>query len=371
MERESKPRTTAAWRVRQYQEADRESLLRLSASHYGERDQARPEYLDWLASGGPAEPTMITVAEKVDSGEIVGFAFYIPLEVSFDGTCERCHLGCNLLVHPRYRGQGIYAAFNELFRKEGIESLFSYGFPKPAAMIPHRMMGKFPVSRIPLLVRPLDMPRLTAERIGNPLMRAALNLGWPIAGSTLWRSQSGGSDRDGINVLAKSEFDEKFDHFWAKHQQKYAIAIQRDRSFLNWRFSAPAFRSYEILAANAGDEMIGYAVIRCAEISGTETGLVMDLLVEPGRQGDQAGLRLIAEATRRFKDSGMAMAACLMLDHTQEYRILRRAGYIDAPERFSPQRFHLSTTSLSTRAPMEFLAQHDNWFITLANHDAV
>jgi hypothetical protein len=67
----------------------------------------------------------------------------------------------------------------------------------------------------------------------------------------------------------------------------------------------------------------------------------------------------------------MELAGCLMLQHTQEYTVLRRAGYIEAPDRFAPQPFRLALESLSPRLPKELVAQTDHWFITMANHDAV
>jgi GNAT superfamily N-acetyltransferase len=152
---------------------------------------------------------------------------------------------------------------------------------------------------------------------------------------------------------------------------KYDIIVKRDRTFLTWRFCNLSFRSYYILTARASGELVGYAVLRCTEIEEVRTGLIMDLLVEPSERGEEAGLLLVEKATRWFREAGMALAGSLMLRHTQEYEILHRAGYVDCPERFAPQAFRLTTTSLSPRVPNEFLAQADRWFVTMANHDAV
>ena len=85
--------------------------------------------------------------------------------------------------------------------------------------------------------------------------------------------------------------------------------------------------------------MVGYALLRCAEIQGVRAGLIMDLLVEPTPRGEEAGLLLLETATRRFREAGMWMAASLMLGHTQECALLRRAGYVPCPRWLAPRPF--------------------------------
>ncbi len=361
---------TKAWRARLFQDSDRASLLKLSAAHFGEREPGTAAYFDWLSKGAPAGKTLIPVCEAQPSGEIVGFAFYIPFEVTFEGRIERCYLGCNALVHPDYRRLGIYSAFTDIIRVELADGIFQYGFPKPEALLPHAKVGKRPVSRIPLLIRPLQIGRLARARFDSPLLRRGIEFGWWFAGNLLWRPQRARLD-SGMELRAFEDFDERFDRFWQRVEGKYEIAILRNQSFLRWRFRDPAFRSYDILAVAEGDELVGYAVTRATQIQGVDTGLIMDLLVEPGPRGDRAGLALVEEATRRFAASGMAMAGCLMLPHTQEFQILRRAGYVEPPPRFAPQQFRLNTVSLSPEITGESLRQGKRWFITMANHDAV
>lgn len=371
MEHETKVIRGQTWRARLYREEDKASLLRLSAFHYGEKEQAKEEYVDWLYGGSPAGRPFVTVAEELKSGEIVGFLWHVPFQANLGGTSGLCHLGCNGLVHRDYRRQGVYVALHDLVFRDVKDSLFIYGFPKPVAVYPLKKVGIFPVSRIPLLVRPLDIALLTETRFPNPVLRLVVDIGWRAAGATVWRPRGSLPGRWGIQLSTETCFDESFDHFWARVAGKYDIIVRRDRAFLTWRFCSISFRSYSILAARAGGELVGYAVLCCHEIEGVRTGLIMDLLVEPSERGEQAGLLLVEEATHWFQEAKMALAGCLMLPHTQEYEILRREGYVDCPERFAPQAFRLTTTSLSPRVTNQFLARADRWFMTMANHDAV
>lgn len=265
----------------------------------------------------------------------------------------------------------MFTAVHDLVFKCLEDSLFKYGFPKPIAIGPLGKMGHFPISRMPLLVRPLDIACLTRARIDNLVVRLAVNVGWTVAGATMWRAHHSNGQHLGVRLSEESSFDESFDYFWNRVAKKYDIIIPRDRAFLNWRFCNLSFRTYSILSARVDGDLAGYAVLRCVDMEGVPAGLIMDLLVEPGRRGDESGLLLVEEATRRFREARMAIAGCFVLPHTQEYALLRRAGYVECPERFEPQPFRLAMTPLSPRAPREILAQADRWFMTMANHDAV
>jgi hypothetical protein len=202
-------------------------------------------------------------------------------------------------------------------------------------------------------------------------MRLAVEIGWKVAGNTIWRPTRALAEPWGIQLSQPTSFDEAFDQFWERVADKYDIIIKRDRAFLTWRFCNTSFRTYEILAAKVGGELVGYAVLRSTEIEGVATGLITDLLVEQSDRGEAAGLLLAQQATTRFEEAGMSLAGCLMLPHTHEFAILRQSGFVKAPERFSPQTFQLNAKSLSPELSQESLAQSSRWFVTMANHDAV
>jgi hypothetical protein len=81
--------------------------------------------------------------------------------------------------------------------------------------------------------------------------------------------------------------------------------------------------------------------------------------------------RLLSEATRRFRDAKLAVAGGLMLPHTQEYAIMRRAGYLRAPDRFAPQPFHLFVKPYIDEPPLDVLTRPESWYVSIADHDAV
>lgn len=369
-----------------YQPADKPDIVRLNAWQYGESALAKGEYFDWYYEDNPTGRPVLPVARDAADGKLIGFLWYIPVRVRYFGSLALAFLGANALVHPDYRQRSIYVTLQAMGVEECIRrgATLLYAFGGPASIEGAKAVG-FEAINMPLLVKPFDMNQLARARRFGPAQRVALSLGWRLAEATVWRSQSAkGSvlspSKGNVTLHWEAGFDESFYRFWQQVADKYPIAVVRDRVFLTWRFRSIPFRQYQILAARAcpersrrdGTELIGYALLRCAEIQGVRAGLIMDLLVEPTARGEKAGLLLLAAATRRFREAGMWMAASLMLEHTQEYTCLRRAGYIPCPLWLAPRPYLLAIRGCSAQAPLgQMASQSHHWFVTMANHDGL
>jgi hypothetical protein len=112
-------------------------------------------------------------------------------------------------------------------------------------------------------------------------------------------------------------------------------------------------------------------VSRYSMFEGVRTGLIVDLLVEPTQQGEQAAQALVAEATSFFIQEGMHLAGCLMLPTSQEFRALRRQGYWVCPKRLEPQPFPLTVRIYSDKVPRSLLQDLRCWHFTMGDYDVV
>jgi GNAT superfamily N-acetyltransferase len=369
-ERLSETVESSGYVTRWYQPADKQDILRLNAQQYGgESELAESDYFDWLCGeDNPAGRPVLPIAIETTGGQIVGFVWYIPIRLRYFGTSVLAFMGANALVHPDYRRRNIYTNLQAMAVEECIRrgATLLYAFGGPVSVKGPKALG-FETIDMPLLVKPLDIKQLAQARGFGPALPGALSLGWRLAEATVWRPQS---VKGNVTLHWEAGFDESFDRFWQKVADKYPIIVVRDRAFLTWRSCSVSFRQYDILAARDGTELIGYALLRCSEIQGVWAGLIMDLLVEPTARGEEAGLLMLAAATQRFRDAGMWMATSLMLGHTQEYALLRRAGYVPCPQWLAPRPYLLAVRGCSAQVPPgQMASQARHWFVTLANHD--
>jgi hypothetical protein len=364
-------RSEATWRFRPYAAEDEISLRRLCARHYGTRELGKPEYFDWLMRDGPGGEPFVMVGESTITGEIVGCVWYVPIVATVAGQVGLGYLACNGLVQPEYRNQGIFVQTLAGGLSRLADHVFSYAFVKPASLNACQRVGLGLVTSVPLLVRPLDMVALVRRRISNPFLRSGLPFAWWLASHTVARTGSVPRVGSNVRITVDDVIDEQFDRLADRLGSVRDIWVRRDRAFLNWRFASSSFREYRVLAARVNGWLIGYLVARCTEIGGVRTGLILDLLVEPGKNAEAGGRALIAEATSWFAASGVALGSCLMLPYSLEYRLLCQAGYVVCPERLAPQPFRLVARPATSPGLPAALTAPDRWFVTMANHDAV
>ena len=114
--------------------------------------------------------------------------------------------------------------------------------------------------------------------------------------------------------------------------------------------------------------MLGYSVIRCANVRGVPTGLILDLLLLDSSQGEEAGVCLTAHAEAFFRSQKMSLIAALMVPGSAEYRVLRLSGCRNLAPVFSPRPFRFAF--FVHREDLKSLSVKD-WFVTLADFESL
>jgi hypothetical protein len=350
---------------------DADRILEINRLEYGASDiLASPIDFDWRYNQNPAGQAIVPVIRD-ECGTVVGSMWIVPLHLRIKGRDRLAAAGTNLVVHPEYRATFGYPKllrrFERALRDHNIPLHFS--FVSELACRRQRVHAPQTVTTIPLLVKPLD---------ASSLAQTYFTKGWQRylvahAGQfILWfrsrrRPMTSGQK---ITVQAVDQFDADFDGFWPKVRDKYPVMSVRNRAFLAWRFADISGRSYCTLVARTHDQMLGYAILRCATIRNIKTGLVMDLLVVDDALGKAAGACLMAEAETYFRTNEMALAAALMVPFASEHEILRQAGFVGVPSSLSPRRFCFAffVHDASDKALASLSAR--DWFVTLADYES-
>jgi predicted N-acetyltransferase YhbS len=361
------------WEAGWYEEQDKPDLLALNRIEYGDVALSHEAYFDWLRTRNPMGNPILPIVREKGTGRVVGFAIYVPMRVSWSGEERPALIGFNLVVAQDYRRQGIFKTITTMGPEEGKKRgyHFWYVFPNLRSLSGHMKWRDHVVCQIPLVVRPLDIDALAKTHVNNRFLRWGVSVGWKMVGTTIWRERRPAQNSLSLSIVEDTEFDAIYDRFWEQVKTKYDLMLVRDRTFLQWRFLDIPSRSYQVLSARQGTEILGYVVSRQADIRGNMTGLIADFLVLPGERGNQAGLRLLHEALQRFRQARLPLSGGLMLPHTQEYAIMQQAGYLHTPQWFAPQPFHLVVNSLSEGTPLNVLTRPEGWYVSIADHDAV
>jgi GNAT superfamily N-acetyltransferase/L-amino acid N-acyltransferase YncA len=351
------------------QKEDIDGILKLNQLVYGPDDiLMNREDFAWRHDQNPAGQATVTVIRD-SSGKVVGFIWVVPLHMRVKGRDYLAAIGTDLVIHPRYRNTLAYTKlirrFQQVFKDRDIPLHFS--FVSEEAYQRQRKRAPQTTATIKVLVKPLDLDSLIQTYLGATWPSRILGSVGRVASRLVFRQQTAAHSQE-VTIQAVGQFDEGFDEFWHQVRDKYPIMVIRDPAFLAWRFAQVSGRRYHILVARTQDQMLGYAMLRCATNRGVKTGLVMDLLVADGTPGETAGACLLAEAETYFRAQGMSVTAGLMVPPFAECRVMRRAGYRSLPLALTPRPFRFAYFVHVNKPDLTSLSAQD-WFVTLADYE--
>jgi hypothetical protein len=349
---------------------DGDRILELNKVEYGATDTFLTHAdFTWHFDCNPAGKAQVPVIRD-RRGNIVSCIWIEPLRVRFDQQNHLWATGTNMVISPEYRNSFAYVIllrqFNDIIKREKIPLHFSFVSEKKFCLM--RRSGSRCVCLIPLMVRPIDLRSLAGVLFPAEWQRYVVHLIGRTMLPFFFRRRSPTSDV-GITVREVDQFDSSFDDFWRRVQDKYKVMAIRDRDYLSWRFRRISGRDYHILAAWAGEQMLGYIILRSYAMPGMDIGLIMDFLVDDNSIGQVAGALLLAEAEAYFRRRQTSMIATLMPSFAAEYQILREGGYVSIPQALSPRSFRFAFFIHDSNNKELKLLSPRNWFITFADRD--
>jgi len=355
------------WETVRYTPEDLSEMIEMTRSYYGDIEIANRNYLKWQYEDNPAGQALIMLAKDPDQNILAGQYIVIPAQIQHGEHLVQGTLSLNTLTKTAYQGQGIFtglaAAANKACAAEGFA--FTYGFPNPNSYPGFiKKLGFSDLGNVPLLLRPLDIKGLIQKKVSPLLAPFSLPL------KPFFRVSS-------VPYPDLEVFEVTENHlaalgvFWETVKNKYPIMGVRSASYLRWRYMTIPQREYKLYGVKPlhSDELLGYIVGRCAEVSSISSGMIVDFLVLP--QHTQAADALIQTLLQFFVQNGMELAGSLMMNHAEEYRYLLSNGFFKCPKSLEPQPF-----PLIYRAHPGFVEDHtfqnfNNWFITMGDYDAI
>ena len=159
------------------------------------------------------------------------------------------------------------------------------------------------------------------------------------------------------------------DAFWDKVKDKYPIMGVRDSEYIKYRYLNVPRRTYYPLMAISDGVTVAFAVGRIRDVAGFKTGMIADFLFLPGYKSEAK--KLIRVLVKKMKDDGASLAACVILSHTEESKILRKSGFFRVPERLLPQPTPLIFRLLDKNQDESKMTDIENWFFTTGDYDVV
>ncbi len=302
------------------------------------------DHLTWKLVDYPA-PTRAYFS--VDGESLVGFVATLARDWLVRGEPRVATDMVDAALHPRLQGRILVDQLRFLRREvaawNGAD--FSFSFASHPALLRNRgFQGKHDLGRsLETYVKPLDLlryvrgegsvsgtgisrTRIQIEHERQRRRRPALVrlLAWEgrLVAHRLRRRRPVIAGGEPFVVATVERFDERVNAFFDRAATEFDLIQVRRHDFLNWRYTDPRGGRFTIRIAEAGGEMLGYAVIRTA----LPTADLADLLVLPGRT--DVAQALVRDAVHVARDAGSsAVRSWMMRGHAYE-PLLSDFGFI-------------------------------------------
>ncbi|MHB8125722.1 MAG: GNAT family protein [Desulfitobacteriaceae bacterium] len=358
------------WQVSKYQPGDLTAMVEMAKEFYGDTWLAHEEFLRWQYFANPAGEAIIRLARDRQSGNLAGQYANIPTLFQNGNHLYTGTLALNTLTKEAYQGKGIFTGLVESVNKECVNRglSFTYAIPNPNSFpgfIKRLNFKKLGV--IPLLLKPLNLKSLVKTKAGTlmAILASPLNPFFRIKDPKI------NYKTPDIQILELTrENILEIEPFWTRIKNKYPIMGVRNASHFKWRYFDIPLREYKLLGAKnlQSNELLGYVVGRCTDVQGITSGMIVDFLIDETHP--QAGQALLSRILTYFQDQNMQLAGTLMLEHCQEFKLLKQQGFFKCPKTLEPQPFPVIYRSHSTDLNNNFL-QLNNWFLTMGDYDVI
>ncbi len=342
-------------RIERYRPEDRRQVEVLYRRVFG-ADAAEANRLRWQWQygqnpGAPAGEPVIWVAREGQT--VLGQYATMPVRLAVHGTELDAAWGTDVMVAPERQRQGIG---DELLRiwDRNAGAAIGLGLSDSSRGLLAKL--RWPnLGPSPALVKPLSRRALRRPTWPVPINRIVSYVTLPFV-----RLVSRPRPLEG-EVRAIRSFDRRFTALWDRVSARFAFAVRRDASYLNWKFVQPPHVRYHIAALERGDEVAGYVVYRHRiEPLGRVTRLV-DFLAEPNDPTALLTLLRWVDREARAADSDKIRT---WVTHDGYRRLLRKSGYFS-----QRSTIELVAKVNAVQVPGDYYQSTDAWHVTIGDSD--
>lgn len=329
--------TSETW-FRPYQKGDEESIVALLTKvfngwpNYSIRCSPT-DHWRWKYLNNPLKKSFISLALIGD--EIIGVNHSFPIKVKIGEEIVKGSFGADLAVHPNHRGKGISTQLQRLKRQlKDRTAMFSlYVSSNPIVVerkdetrippFPHVLLNLVRVNDINKHLRITKEKNSWLKRMGFNFLKLLNNL----------ENRSRVKIRTGepLTRLEKMSLpDDRIDSFWEKVKQHYTFIIERNRSYLNWRYHDNRSGEYStVLASSPEGEVAGFIVTTINRKNRDyPIGYIMDVLALP--ENIPVVNTLIKNAVEHFDREGVNLVNALMFQAHPFRKVFLKNGFLNS-----------------------------------------
>jgi hypothetical protein len=143
---------------------------------------------------------------------------------------------------------------------------------------------------------------------------------------------SSGNNVYSEKISSLGEINEQYGRFWRRIRENYDFIVERDPSYLKWRYLDPRGGNYRLSVAAEDDELLGYIVSRVNRYRNYPEGYIVDLLAIPEKL--EIAEALIIDSLNYFDNENVNTVNSLVFQGHPYEGLLKKHGFIKDRKKF-------------------------------------
>jgi len=357
--------------IRRFEASDKTGIVELFRKVFGEN--ASEKWWEWKYLSNPAGfhggEGDIWIAED-RAGKIIGHWGVIPQKMKLGSQTAIVAQAVDAVTDANYQGQGIFRSLVTNVCSEAKKRYsFIFGFPnelykgyEKLGWQSRRLTEFLNFINYELPLRSY-FKNETVAVFGKVALKT-LRMWGILATSFRFRKPTG----DEVEIAEVEDFPIQIEEFWKKARSEYAVILERDQTFLNWRFSERfgAYRKFIAKSIKTG-ETTGYIVTKKTAIRGINDVLdIVDVHSLPDE--DKSFANLVRSAVAMARNEGInVMHSRVPLWHKYS-SFLRKLGFVPVGKAFEYVKLY-QPRLIVYPLDQEKSIDTANWFYAMADTD--
>lgn len=189
-----------------------------------------------------------------DKSKLVGFVGVWPLKLWAEDKEVSACAGGDTMVDPAYRGKGIFTQLTQrlLHKIDETDLIFRYSVPGKMSYPGYiKKLNHKLVCFLPYYIKVHPLTWLKSKIVSPQDLTQLSNFRYNYKNLTLKVTHT---------------IDSRYDQLWNETRQRVKLGIIHNSSYLDWRFIRNPEKDYLILCCEENTKLVGFAVIRQANL---------------------------------------------------------------------------------------------------------
>lgn len=306
---------------------------------------------DWLYLENPDGRAQVWIIQDTKTGALLGTSAVFPRRFYADGKETLGFVLGDFCIHPSLRSLGPAIQL----QKACIDEMDSwtrnvgYDFPSEEMLAVHQRLGVRSGDRLIRLAKPLKIKSKCRY-----FLKALVHLGIVLQRGQARRRRLSGTEQISLH---SGLCGEEFSALAVRASGDFGVCLARTADYLNWRYLAHPFQTFEILTARRGGALTGYLAL----VQEGDNAFIMDLF---GMENPELLSTLVAHGVELLRGRGAGTVIAEVLASHRWVHLFERLGFLKC--RSAP----VITYPCMGGHPGPQGGQKVSWFLMAADRDS-